>query len=55
AQGLATHRNQIRPLRTHLHERNLHRRNRHILVMSPEPSFVKLAASHRWMRFVHTA
>jgi hypothetical protein len=37
AQGLATHRNQIRPLRTHLHERNLHRRNRHILVMSPEP------------------
>jgi hypothetical protein len=38
AQGLATHRNQLRPLRTHLHERNLHRRNRHILVMSPEPN-----------------
>ena len=24
-------------MRTHLHERNLYRRNRHLLVMSPEP------------------
>ena len=38
AQGLATHRHPIRPLRPHLHERHLHRRNRHLLVMSPEPS-----------------
>ena len=37
AQGLATHRHTIRPLRPHLHERHLHRRNRHLLVMSSEP------------------
>ena len=37
AQGLAPHRHTIRPLRPHLHERHLHRRNRHLLVMSPEP------------------
>ena len=38
AQGLATHRNSIRSMRPHIHERHLHRRNRHLLVMSPEPS-----------------
>ena len=37
AQGLAPHRHPLRPLRPHLHERDLHRRNRHLLVMSPEP------------------
>ena len=34
AQGLAPHRHPIRPLRPHLHERDLYRRNRHLLVMS---------------------
>jgi cytochrome bd-type quinol oxidase subunit 1 len=37
AQGLETHRHPIRPLRPHLHERDLHRRNRHLLAMSFEP------------------
>jgi hypothetical protein len=38
AQGLAQDRNPIWPMRPHVHERHLHRCNRHILVMSPEPS-----------------
>jgi transposase len=39
AQGLAAHLNALRPLRTHLLQRNLHRRNRHLLdqSMSPDP------------------
>jgi len=36
----AHHRNPIRPMRPHLHERNPYRCNRHLLVMSPEPSGV---------------
>ena len=40
AQGLAACPHPLRPLRTHLHVRHLHRRNRHLLAaaMSPEPS-----------------
>ena len=38
AQGLASHRHTIRQTRPELHGRRRHRHNRHILVMSPEPS-----------------
>ena len=37
AQGLATHRNALRQIPNRLPLRNRTRRNRHILVMSPEP------------------
>ncbi len=39
AQGLAAHRNPLRPMRPHLLLRHLHRRHRHLLArsMSPEP------------------
>lgn len=34
----AAHRNQIRSMRSHVHERHLHRSYRHLLVISPVPS-----------------
>ena len=46
-QGLAPHRNTLRPLRSHLLLRHLHRSNRHLLahVVSPEPGLMVALAS----------
>ena len=42
AQGLATHLNPLRQIHNRLPLRNRTRRNRHILVMSPEPKHTGL-------------